>query len=257
MASPVDAPSPGVSQGVKRLRLGQSGPLPPSPDAVPSSQPEELVTTPTRAVSEIPQNTLLPITVDHLAFTEVPDVREPGDTVYMAILGPMKADAELYTPASMIKLAADLIGGMVTFGFKPLNFALARFALADVRDEWALSQQLQSGFKGSTFPSTARHSEAGKFPCGLWWRDNLEKRDKRDPPLLPNENVQTRMLDDKSFLWASPLAACWPLPLSIGPGKSWGQYWMFKIKEGVPDRTLLATLEEELGRKFYGGFFAM
>ena len=167
-------------------------------------------------------------------------------------------DEDMFFDAGLLRHAADCVADW-NFSIKsdPWNYALGRYALAEEKEEWALTKQINNWFGGEVEPHV-QDARCNGFVGRLWWADAEVRAKKKADTLIPRDHtaVELRHRDDSSFLWTSSLHLCWPLPLTCGPTASFDVVWSFSFKAIGKDLEGLLVLSETMSSLFVGTAFA-
>ena len=167
-------------------------------------------------------------------------------------------DDALFFDIAILRHAADCVADW-NYSHKsdPWNYAIGRYALADDKEEWALTKQITNWFGGETEPHVWTTHSYG-FAGRLWWNDAEVRAKKKVDTLIPRDHsaVELRHRDDSSFLWVSPLHLCWPPPLTCGPTSPYDVVWSFSLNAIGKDLEGLDVLGDALSILFVGTFFA-
>jgi hypothetical protein len=189
------------------------------------------------------------------AKSSAPELTGPGEEFFIPIgdIDPayLCFDKEVYTQMAAL---------LDEFRHKQLSFrnaVMARFFIADPLDEWELIKQIYKSFGGKLEPDTVvlRHPQA---PVRIW--SVTEKpRTKKEPFLTNTDAVQWRAVQGRSFATFAPLLACWPPPLTVGPGAGNDLLWKFTVEKAFVEneRDVLWTLGVTLRMYYEGYFFAV
>jgi hypothetical protein len=95
--------------------------------------------------------------------------------------------------------------------------------------------------------------EKGQVPMTLYGREGLEVQLLKKMPLWKGDAVVTwRETRCRSFVLVAPIAAIWPIPMTIGPRAEHSTLWSFMVIKDKDQWKVLAVIKTALANSFTG-----
>jgi hypothetical protein len=95
--------------------------------------------------------------------------------------------------------------------------------------------------------------EKGQVPMTLYGRKGLEVQLLKKMPLWKGDTVVTwRETRRRSFVLVAPIAAIWPIPMTIGPRAEHSTLWSFTVIKDKDQWKVLAVIKTALANSFTG-----
>jgi hypothetical protein len=172
---------------------------------------------------------------------------------YFLGVGPLDCGYFAFDEDMPIALSEVLHRGSMT-QVPAANLVLGHFFVAvPEEDTMPLVRSVFKAFQGGSEPDSTTYNR-GNIHIRVWAK--FEPSTKKNPPLLKGNALEHRGVGNRSFVFFQSLRNSWPPPLTIGPSAAASALWMFKLKDSLTERNVLAAMEINLRLDFARYFFA-